>query len=65
MSRLAIICLQKEGTLEKMAEALAIGAKENGADVDRFDATVDPAVLVGYDAAAFGLGTASPTEEIL
>lgn len=65
MSKLAIICLQKEGTLEKMAEALATEAKENGADVDRFDATVDPAVLVGYDAAAFGLGTASPTEEIL
>ncbi|HBJ18803.1 MAG TPA: hypothetical protein DDY70_03550, partial [Clostridiales bacterium] len=65
MSRLAIICLQKEDALQKMAEALAVGAKETGADVDLFDASVDPAVLIGYDAAAFGLGEASLTEEIL
>lgn len=57
MSRLAIICAPDKSALSKMTEKIIAGAISGGAIADVFDATVDPAVLAGYDAAAFGLAS--------
>ena len=56
MSRLAIICVPDKSALATSAEKIAAGALSNGATADIFDATADPSLLNGYDAAAFGLG---------
>ena len=55
MSRLAIICAPDKSALSAMTEKLAAGAVSGGAAADIFDAAIDPSVLAGYDAAAFGL----------
>lgn len=57
MSRLAIICAPDKSVLSKMTKKIIAGAISGGAIADVFDATVDPAVLAGYDAAAFGLAS--------
>lgn len=59
MSRLAIICTPDYAACKTAADRLRAGALANGATADLFDGTTDPAVLAGYDAAAFGLGTAA------
>ena len=59
MSRLAIICTPDYAACKTAADRLRAGALANGAAADLFDGTTDPAVLAGYDAAAFGLGTAA------
>lgn len=56
MSKLAVICAPDKAALGTITEKLASGATAVGAEVDVFDASVDPAVLAAYDAAAFGLG---------
>ena len=56
MSKLAIICAPDKAAISAMAEKISAGAIPNGATADIFDATVDPAVLGGYDAAALGFG---------
>lgn len=63
MSKLAVICAPDKAALGTITEKLASGAAAVGATVDVFDASMDPAVLAAYDAAAFGLGCGG--EEIL
>lgn len=63
MSRLAILCAPERSALSALAENIKAGASAGGAAADVFDATIDPAVLAGYDAAAFGFsGGAEKTD---
>ena len=65
MSKLAIICAPDKAAISAMAEKISAGAISNGATADIFDATVDPAVLGGYDAAALGFGEGFAESEFL
>lgn len=56
MSRLAILCIPGKAGPESAEKHLAAGALSRGATVDRFDESIDPSVLAGYDAIAFGFG---------
>ena len=53
MSKLAVICAPDKAAIGTITEKLASGAAAVGATVDVFDASMDPAVLAAYDAAAF------------
>ena len=56
MSRLAILCIPGKAGPEAAEKHLAAGALSRGATVGRFDESIDPSVLAGYDAIAFGFG---------
>lgn len=60
MSRLAVICFPSVQSLGGMAEHVAMGATQKGAEAVVSDAAGwDPSVLDGYDAAAFGFAADS------
>lgn len=64
MSRLAVICFPTVRALGDMAEHIAMGATQKGAEAVIFDAAGwDPATLVGYDAAAFGFASGAVGDE--
>lgn len=65
MSRLAIICTPDQTALAPSTQKIINGALSNGAAADIFDATAEPSVLNGYDAAAFGLGENFAVSEFL
>lgn len=65
MSRLAVICAPDGSALKTMTEKITVGAASVGAEADVFDATADPSVLAGYDAAAFGFSGGFEKSELL
>lgn len=65
MSRLAIFCTPDKTAVKAMAEKVAAGAISQGASVDMLDMSAAPAMLAGYDAAAFGFGSGADETDFL
>ncbi|MDR1942086.1 MAG: flavodoxin [Endomicrobium sp.] len=54
MSKIAVIYWSGTGNTESMAQSIAGGLKESGAQAEIFDAANAPADLSGYEKVAFG-----------